>query len=89
MDAALRELVWRRAASRCEYCRMPQHLDPLPFQIDHVIARKHHGLTTDENLAMSCFECNTHKGPNVAGIDPQTGGVVPLFHPRRDTWEDH
>jgi hypothetical protein len=29
------------------------------------------------------------KGPNLTGIDPQTGEVVRLFHPRRDLWFDH
>lgn len=38
MDRALRELVWRRAEDRCEYCRMPQEYDDAPFEIDHIIA---------------------------------------------------
>jgi hypothetical protein len=33
--------------------------------------------------------CNLHKGPNLTGIDPETGQVAPLFHPRRDLWSDH
>jgi hypothetical protein len=27
--------------------------------------------------------------PNLTGIDPQSGEVVRLFHPRRDGWFDH
>jgi hypothetical protein len=30
-----------------------------------------------------------HKGPNLTGIDPHTGQVAPLFHPRRDRWSEH
>jgi hypothetical protein len=30
-------------------------LDVLPFQIDHIIAEKHHGPTVAENLALSCL----------------------------------
>jgi hypothetical protein len=30
-----------------------------------------------------------HKGPNLTGIDPVGGKLVPLFHPRRDAWTDH
>ena len=89
MDAELRELVRQRARGVCEYCRMPQRHDLLPFQIDHIIAEKHHGETVAENLALSCFNCNVHKGPNVAGLDPLTGQVTALFHPRRDPWNDH
>jgi hypothetical protein len=78
---ALAQRVWQRARARCEYCQMPQEFDPLPFQIDHIIARKHRGRTRMENLALACFACNNHQGPNIAGIDPDTHAVTPLFHP--------
>jgi hypothetical protein len=89
MDDALRLAVWKRAGDRCEYCRLPQEFDILPFQLDHVIASKHHGPTSAENLALSCYNDNAHKGPNIAGIDPLTGELTRLFHPRRDDWNDH
>jgi hypothetical protein len=38
---------------------------------------------------LACQNCNLHKGPNLSGIDPETGVLVPLFHPRRDRWEEH
>ncbi|MGA2751482.1 MAG: HNH endonuclease signature motif containing protein [Verrucomicrobiota bacterium] len=89
MDARLQAQVWRRAQSRCEYCGFPARLTRVPFQIDHVIAEKHGGRTTLENLALSCFFCNTFKGPNLAGLDPKTQQVTRLFHPRRDRWHEH
>jgi hypothetical protein len=89
VDSSLVDEVWRRARFRCEYCLMPQQFDILTFQVDHIIAQKHHGKDESGNLALACFACNNHKGPNIAGIDSQTGDVTPLFHPRRDRWEDH
>jgi hypothetical protein len=89
MDESLKALVWQRAGNSCEYCRMPSRLHPLPFQIDHVIAQKHHGPTAASNLALSCFWCNSYKGPNIAGIDPETAEIVPLFNPRNNRWEGH
>lgn len=91
MADSLSEEVKRRAGDLCEYCRVPQIFDPLPFQIDHVIARQHDGPTSLENLALACLSCNNHKGPNIAGIDRQAGTqeVVRLFHPRNDTWNEH
>ena len=68
---------------------MPQRFDVLPFELDHIIARKHGGETNLENLALSCYPCNAHKGPNIAGIDDGTGAVIRLFHPRLDSWADH
>jgi hypothetical protein len=46
-------------------------------------------LEAAANLAWACFSCNLCKGPNVAGIDPLTGRLTRLFHPRRDAWSDH
>lgn len=90
MDPRLRQKVRERAGGRCEYCRIHQDQDPFfTFPIDHVVARQHGGLETLDNLCLSCFRCNAHKGPNLASIDPHTAVTVPLFHPRRDRWSDH
>ena len=89
MDKALSRDVWRRAGAACEYCRLPHGVDPLPFQLDHIIAEQHGGLTVSENLALTCLFCNKHKGPNIAGIDPESGRMVRLFNPRRDKWTRH
>jgi len=89
MDASLAELVRRRAAYRCEYCGLPDAVSSIAFEIDHIIARKHGGNTSADNLALSCFYCNSQKGPNIAGIDPDTGALSRLFHPRKDRWTDH
>jgi hypothetical protein len=89
MERALETLVRRRASDRCEYCQMPQSHDRLPFEIDHIIAENHGGATRAGNLCLCCFACNRHKGPNIAGIDPETRRIVPLFHPRRHKWSRH
>lgn len=89
MDRALVDLVWERAHGCCEYCRMPQEFDGFTHEIDHAIARKHGGPTTAANLALACFPCNNHKGPNVAGMDPATKKLTPLFNPRRHKWARH
>jgi hypothetical protein len=53
-----------------------------------VVARQDGGKTTLENVAFSCLHCNAHKGPNVAGTDQQTGRIVRLFDPRKDSWTE-
>jgi hypothetical protein len=89
VDAALVRHVWQRAQRRCEYCQLYQDHDELAFEVDHVIARKHGGATRAHNLALACFFCNAHKGPNIAGRDPATGKLTPLFNPRRHRWARH
>src|SRR5438094_1640388 len=89
MDQALQQSVWLRARACCEYCLMPQQYDETPFEIDHVIAKKHEGPTASNNLALSCFWCNSFKGPDIAGRDRKTRKLTPLFHPRRHSWARH
>ena len=89
MDAGTRRLVRERAGERCEYCKLHQRRSDLLHHIEHVVAKQHGGLDDAHNLALACHRCNLHKGPNLTGVDPVTGEVVPLFHPRRDRWVDH
>lgn len=78
-----------RAQRRCEYCYLPEEADVIAFEVDHIIAEQHGGVTELGNLAYSCFECNRKKGPNLTSIDPQTNEITILFHPRTQQWSDH
>jgi hypothetical protein len=89
MDRALEQQVRDRAGKQCEYCRMPQRFDEARFEIDHIVSRYHHGKTVLSNLALACFADNRFKGTNISGIDPQTGKMTHLFHPRRHKWARH
>ncbi len=89
MDEALIRLVWERASHCCEYCHIPQEYDDATFEIDHIIALKHSGPTRASNLCLACFSCNSFKGSNVAGIDPRTRKLTPLFNARRHSWTRH
>ena len=89
IESALRELVRLRAANLCEYCRISERFTLAEHEIDHVIAMKHGGQTVEENLALCCTICNRFKGSDIGSIDPETGQLTPLFHPRRDRWDDH
>jgi hypothetical protein len=68
---------------------MPAFALPLPFQIDHIVAEKHGGQTVENNLALACPHCNRFKGPNIAGLDPESSEAIRLFHPRKDAWSEH
>ncbi len=87
--AVLRQQVVDRAEGCCEYCLIPQVYSLAGFEVDHIIAEKHGGLTDLENLAMSCAICNQHKGSDIASVDPETGLIVPLYHPRQQIWTEH
>ena len=71
MKASLVRHVRQRAAGRCEYCRLPQAATSVPFEIDHIISEKHGGPTMASNLANACWYCNTFKGSDISGLDPE------------------
>ena len=83
------EAVRHRAGNRCEYCRLPQAAFRRGFHTEHIVARQHGGSANLDNLAFACWSCNLKKGPNLSGIDPETGQITALFHPRKDEWSVH
>ena len=85
----LRAEVAARAGHRCEYCLIHDQDTGFPHQIDHIVSRKHGGTSNADNLALACIICNRHKGTDIASVNPNSGEVVRLFHPRRDMWSDH
>jgi hypothetical protein len=90
MTEAVRRFVRERAEHRCEYCQLHQDDSPLAaLHIEHIRPRKHGGTDGEENLALACIDCNLRKGSNLTGIDPETGAVTVLFHPRQNSWETH
>jgi hypothetical protein len=89
MAVKLTDLVWTRALNYCEYCQLHQSYSRLVFEIDHILAKQHGGLTRASNLALTCYYCNRFKGPNIAGCDRRSGRIVPLFNPRRQKWSRH
>lgn len=90
IDAATRDFVRQRARTHCEYCGLPQAAEPFfTFHIEHIVARQHGGTDDPENLALACYHCNCRKGTNLTAIDPQSGEVVPLFHPRQHDRAEH
>ena len=89
MDDRTREAVRKRANGRCEYCRLSEAHSFLAFEIEHITARKHGGEDSTDNLAFACRYCNAYKGSNIAGIDPMSQQIVPLFHPRCEDWHEH
>lgn len=85
----LRALVAARAVDRCEYCRSPARYATQRFSVEHILPRSHGGTSVVENLALSCQGCNNHKYNRVAAVDPVSGDLAPLYHPRRDRWHAH
>ena len=89
VSESLRRLVAERADYRCEYCLLHEDDSYSSHQIDHIISRKHGGLSDPDNLAYACLRCNAWKGSDIGSVDAQSGALVNLFHPRRQRWEDH
>lgn len=89
VPAILRRFVVERADERCEYCRYPQRAALLAFETEHIIAEKHGGTTTADNLALACPFCNRAKGTDLGSIDQETAALTPFYDPRSHVWEEH
>lgn len=85
----LRQLVAERADARCEYCRLHEKYAYHGHEIDHIYAEKHGGDTAEANLCLACVVCNRYKGSDLCSLDPETGNIVALYHPRHHQWDDH
>ncbi len=81
--------IARRAGHRCEYCRAPEIIFNLPFEVEHIVPTSRERLDDESNLALACRECNLFKSDQQSGVDETTRERVPLFHPRQDRWDDH
>ena len=86
---AQRQVIRERAGGRCEYCQSPVGFSTEPFTVEHIHPRSRGGPTMLDNLAFACTGCNGHKAAKTNALDPETGTIAPLFHPRRQRWVDH
>jgi 5-methylcytosine-specific restriction endonuclease McrA len=85
----VREAVASRANHRCEYCLVHEDDMVFPYQVDHIISKKHMGNSEMTNLALACSVCNQFKGTNVATYLPPDERLTPLFNPRTQKWDAH
>jgi 5-methylcytosine-specific restriction endonuclease McrA len=86
---AVRQTVREQAKYLCEYCHSPERLSANRFTVDHVTPRSLEGSDEIGNLALACRRCNERRYNFVAGIDPETQEIIPIFNPRRQKWEEH
>lgn len=84
---SLRQKIQRRAQERCEYCKTRDVLQVATFHCDHCVPESLGGKTTFDNLAWACPYCDRCKWTYISAIDPLTSHTVPLFNPRKDSWE--
>jgi hypothetical protein len=89
ISAALREFVAQRAQFRCEYCRLHQDDSWTPYQIDHIVSRKHGGDSTPDNLAFFCLLGNLWKGTDLGSLSARSGILARFYNPRTDRWAEH
>jgi hypothetical protein len=89
ISKALRDRITAQARHRCGYCLTQEAMVGMPMEIDHIIPEVFGGPTSEENLWLACSPCNDIKGSRIAALDRDSGEVVPLFNPRKQTWSEH
>jgi HNH endonuclease len=89
ISEATKHSVHERAEYLCEYCHSLELLSANRFTIDHIVPRSLGGSDDIDNLALACRRCNERRYNFVAGIDPETQEIVPIFNPRQQQWAEH
>jgi hypothetical protein len=82
-------MVAQSARHRCGYCLTQEVVVGAAMEIEHIIPESLGGPAEEQNLWLACSLCNQHKGSRIAGRDPVTDEIVPLFNPRRQDWAEH
>lgn len=85
----IRSLVAQRARHCCEYCAAQARFSPDPFSIEHIHPRAKGGTNALQNLALACQGCNARKYTATKALDPLTGELAPIYHPRQEAWGNH
>ena len=81
--------IRRRSGGCCEYCLIAPDNRTTQLHTDHIIAKKHGGEDTLDNLCSACARCNRYKGTDIAALDPMTEEPTRLYNPREQAWDEH
>jgi hypothetical protein len=89
VNDSIRHFVAERANSCCEYCLSQSTISHADFAVEHIIPVIKGGGDGVNNLAWACQACNNRKFTATETIDPITGEMAFLFHPRQHLWKEH
>ena len=74
---------------RCAYCQTTQANSGQPDGRRPHLARDAGGDTAFTTSVLHVVGVTSIKAPKTAAIDPLTGEMTPIFHPRHDRWQGH
>ncbi|MEL7223848.1 MAG: HNH endonuclease [Cyanobacteria bacterium J06576_12] len=89
VSAELKAQIRQQARNRYGYCLSLQQYVLGTLEIEYIIPKSAGGSSREDNLWMACRPCNSHKADRTHGIDPLSEETVALYHPRKQTWNDH
>ena len=76
-----------RSGLRVTACSTKGFLVAAPDRPHH--QPQHGDESAEDNLAWACVRSNAWKGSDIGSLEPSTGRLVRLSHPRRDRWDEH
>jgi hypothetical protein len=85
----LKAQIQQHDCGRCSYCLTQEVNSGIALSFDHILPLSRGGTTSFENVCLACRSCNEFKSDQIQAIDPLTGGLVSLFHPRQQSWQEH
>ena len=82
----IRDLVYKRARSCCEYCQTSEENIGQAMHVEHI---RPSGGDDLDNFCLACSNCNLSKAIALSAVDPVTETEISLFNPRQQVWSEH
>jgi HNH endonuclease len=89
ISAKIKAKIRLIAKNRCGYCLLPQDILSGKLEIEHILPTAKGGTDDEENLWLSCRDCNSYKSYKISGFDTETKQNIKLFNPRTQDWREH
>jgi hypothetical protein len=89
ISSKIQTKVRNTAKNRCGYCLLPQEILMGKLEIEHIVPIAKGGTDEEENLWLSCRDCNSYKSSKIKGFDEETQQEVKLYNPRKQNWNEH
>jgi hypothetical protein len=89
MSPKVREQVQTRAKFMCEFCKIPDSLGFVDFDVDYIEKLTGRANEDMENLAWVCLPCMYFKRQSLSAMEAGTIKPTEIFQPRQKWWTAH
>lgn len=81
-------LIFNRDGGVCQYCgKTVEFSNVKEWALDHILSKHHGGCNSKDNLRLSCWTCNSIKGPRDLEVFRKICAIKSTNYGEVITWE--